>query len=119
MSLGTEQEAFSRDVVKLLLKAFELGFEIRIGECWRPQAMQDLYLAQGKSKTANSQHTKKLAIDLNLMIGGKLATREQTLELGRFWEALSSKNRWGGSWRGAVEAKRSSFIDAPHFERQG
>lgn len=38
--------------------------------------------------------------------------------LGDWWEALNPKNRWGGNWRGLVDAGKSHFIDCPHFERQ-
>jgi hypothetical protein len=118
MTLGEKQELFATHVAMLINKAQELGFGVRLGEVMRPIEMQELYVRTGRSKTMNSQHIKKLAIDLNLIVGGKLATRAQIEPLGKWWEALDSKNRWGGSWRGLVEAKKSSFVDAPHFERQ-
>lgn len=117
MALGAHQEAFARDVVLLINKAHEMFFTVRIGEVYRPQAMQDIYVAKGLSKTKNSQHTKKLAIDLNLFKEGRPATLEEIRQLGYWWQGLRPNNRWGGSWRGLVEAGKSSFIDAPHFER--
>ena len=119
MSLGQEQEIFSKHVALLINKAIDLGFGVRLGEVMRPIEMQQLYVKTGRSKTMNSMHIKKLAIDLNLIIDGKLATRAQIEPLGKWWESLDPKNRWGGSWRGLVESKKSSFVDAPHFERQG
>lgn len=113
------QHKFLQDVAQLLLKANDLGLVATAGEMWRPQEMQDIYLRTGRSKVKTSQHMKRLAVDLNIFVGGKLATREQIAPLGKWWEGLDPKNRWGGSWRGEVEAKRSSFIDAPHFERMG
>jgi len=118
MTLGQHQEAFTRDLVKLLNFCHVRGLEVRLGEVWRPQEMQDIYYASGRSKTKSSQHSKKLAADLNIVIAGKLATYEQMKPIGKFWESLGPLNRWGGSWRGLVEAGRSSFIDAPHFERK-
>jgi hypothetical protein len=117
MTLGQHQEAFARDLVKLLNFCHVRGLEVRMGELWRPQEMQDIYFKTGRSKTRVSQHSKKLAVDLNIVIAGKLATREQMLPVGRYWESLNPLNRWGGSWRGLVEAGKSSFVDAPHFER--
>lgn len=111
------QAIFLLDAAKLIAKATDLGFVATAGELWRPQEMQELYVKTGRSKTLESQHGKRLAIDLNLFWQGKLASREQIAPLGKWWESLSEKNRWGGSWRGQVEAKKSSFIDAPHFER--
>lgn len=120
MSLGTEQEAFVVDVVcQLIPKAWELGFAVRFGEVQRMMEMQEIYVKTGRSKTLDSQHLKKLAIDLVLLIDGKVATREQIKPLGDYWESLNPKNRWGGNWRGLVDSGKSKFVDAPHFERQG
>ena len=118
MSLGKEQELFTADVVLLLNKAKELGYQVRLGEVQRPLEMQQIYVNTGRSKTLNSMHIKKCAIDLILLRDGAVCTREQIKPLGDFWELLNMKNRWGGNWRGLVDSKKSSFVDAPHFERQ-
>lgn len=118
MSLGQEQEAFAKDAAKLILKAGEMGFGVRLGEALRTIEQQQLYFSSGRSKTLNSMHLKKLAIDLNLIVDGRLATAAEIAPLGKWWEALDPKNRWGGSWRGAVERGESSFVDSPHFERK-
>lgn len=107
MSLGEEQQLFTRDLVKLLSKAFELGYEVRMGEVLRPVEMQELYVKTGRSKTMNSQHLKKLAADLHFFKGNQGPLYPQ--ELGDYWESLSKVNRWGGNWK--------SFKDQPHFER--
>lgn len=118
MKLGEHQEIFARDVVKLLERAWAMGFAVRLGEVWRPIEMQQIYVKTGRSKTMKSQHLNKTAIDLNLLIDGKICTREQIKPLGDFWEGLDPLNRWGGNWRGLVDAGKSRFVDAPHFERQ-
>lgn len=107
MTLGQNQEKFSRDLVKLLQKAFELGYEVRIGEVQRPVEMQEIYIKQGRSKTMNSMHIKKCAADLHFILNGKLCYPK---ELGMFWESLSQENSWGGNWK--------TFKDQPHFERR-
>lgn len=112
------QHRFLQDAARLILKAADLGLVATAGELMRPQEMQELYVKTGRSKTMDSQHGKRLAIDLNIFVNGKLASREEIAPLGRWWETQNPKNRWGGSWRGLVELKKSSFIDAPHFERQ-
>lgn len=106
MTLGQEQEAFSRDFVKLLQKALELGYQLRIGEVERPVEMQKLYISTGRSKTMNSMHLKKCAADIHFMKEGTLCYPQ---ELGNFWESLSPQNQWGGNWK--------SFKDQPHFQR--
>lgn len=118
MSLGQEQEIFAKHAVMLIKQAWELGFAVRLGEVQRPIEMQEIYVRTGRSKTMNSMHIKKCAIDLILLRAGLICTHAQILPLGRFWEDLDVKNRWGGSWRGLIEAKKSTFVDAPHFERQ-
>jgi hypothetical protein len=108
MTLGQNQQAFARDLVKLLQQAFESGYEVRVGEVLRTPEQQALYMQTGRSKTMNSMHLKKCAADLHFFKDGQLCYPP---ELGKFWESLSpSINRWGGNFR--------SFKDEPHFERQ-
>jgi len=107
MTLGQHQEVFSSDLVKLLLKAFELGYKVRLGEVQRPVEMQELYIKTGRSKTMNSMHLKKCAADLHFIKDGTLCYPK---ELGDYWESLSKENQWGGNWK--------SFKDQPHFERR-
>lgn len=118
-TLGQNQEIFAGQVAQLINKAIEAGFGVRLGECMRTPEQQKLYFQSGFSKTMDSQHLKKLAIDLNLIVNGRLATADEIRTLGKWWEALDVNNRWGGSWRGQVESGASKFIDAPHFERMG
>lgn len=117
MGLRDEQMAFASDVILLLQEAQRLGYEVTLGEVYRPLEMQRIYFNTGRSKTMKSSHLDKLAIDLNLFFAGKLCTAEQVRPLGKWWESLNPRNRWGGSWRGLVEAGKSSFVDSPHFER--
>lgn len=105
-TLGQHQEAFARHVAFLLARAFELGYEVRIGEAQRAAEQQKIYVETRRSKTMNSMHLKKCAIDLHFTKDGALCYPK---ELGDFWESLDSLNQWGGNWR--------SFKDAPHFQR--
>lgn len=107
MTLGEHQQAFSRDLVKLMSKAFELGYEIRIGEVERTIEQQKIYVQTGRSKTMNSNHLKKCAADLHFVKAGQLCYPQ---ELGDYWETLDLINSWGGNWK--------SFKDKPHFERR-
>ena len=106
MTLGEHQEKFSEDLVKLLLKAFELGYKVRMGEVQRPVEMQELYIKTGRSKTMNSMHIKKCAADIHFLKDGQLCYPQV---LGDFWQSLDPINQWGGNWK--------SFKDQPHFER--
>lgn len=106
LSLGQHQEAFSRDIVKLMTKAHELGYGIRIGEVLRTPEQQTIYVKTGRSKTMNSMHLKKCAADLHFTQNGQLCYPES---LGRYWESLNALNQAGMFWK--------SFKDSPHFER--
>lgn len=110
MSLGKEQESFSRDLTQLLTWLFKNGYEVRMGEVERTKEQQAIYLRTGRSKTANSMHLKRLAADLFIFKDGKWLTSKADLQaVGEYWESLDPTNRWGGNFK--------SFTDTPHFER--
>ncbi len=109
MSLFAEQDAFTRDLFKLYSKAWEDGYAVSQREVQRTPEQQKLYMQQGRSQTMNSNHLRCTAADVYFMREGKLASRAYLEELGRYWESLHPKNKWGGFW---------GFKDEPHFERR-
>ena len=110
MSLVAEQAAFLHDVVKLLQFATTAGFVVTGGELWRSPEQQAIYVKAGRSKTMNSNHLSRLAIDLNFFKDGDLCYDTGVLRpVGNYWEGLDPKNRWGGNFK--------SLKDVPHFER--
>jgi len=111
MSLVVEQQAFLLDVCRLVAFATKQGFVVTGGELFRTPEQQEIYLKTGRSKTMNSLHLKRCAIDLNFFKDGKLVYDTTVLgPVGAYWESLSKKNSWGGNWK--------SFKDVPHFERR-
>lgn len=110
MSLISDQNLFLRDVAKLIQEIQRLGFEVSAGELWRTPEQQAIYLKEGKSKTSNSYHLKRLAIDLNFFKNDVVVEDHASLDpIGKYWESLDPKNKWGGFWK--------SPVDLPHFER--
>lgn len=114
MSLVPEQAAFLRDVCKLIQYASDHGFVVTGGELERKTEMQQIYMQTGRSKTMDSMHLQRCAIDLNFFReqNGTLKLTYDVAELaavGAYWESLDARNRWGGNW--------NSFKDVPHFER--
>lgn len=110
MSLSQEQAAFLLDACKLIEYATAQGWMVTGGELYRTPEQQAIYVNTGRSKTLNSNHLKRLAIDLNFFKDGKIIWDKATLApLGAFWESLNPKNRWGGNFK--------SLVDCPHFER--
>lgn len=113
------QMAFLQDVCKLLARIETLGYQVTLGEGWRTMDQQKIYVKTGRSKTLESEHLNRRAIDLNIFKDGRLCTRAEIKPIGDYWESLNPLNRWGGNWRGLVDAGKSKFIDTPHFERRG
>jgi hypothetical protein len=111
MSLSKEQAAFLLDVCKLVPFATSLGYTVTGGELHRTPEQQKIYVQTGRSKTMDSKHLKKLAIDLNFIKDDKLVYDIKELTpIGEYWQSLSPKNSAGMFWK--------SFKDVPHFERR-
>jgi hypothetical protein len=110
MSLSDEQATFLLDACKMIQYATEQGFKVTGGELFRTAEQQAIYVQTGRSKTLNSNHLKRLAIDLNFFKDGQIIWDKGILApLGVYWESLNPKNRWGGNFK--------SLVDCPHFER--
>lgn len=111
MSLLQEQFKFSKDLHSLVEFIYQNRCEISYGEVLRTVEQQKVYVQTGRSKTMNSNHLRKCAVDLNIFRNGTLLATKADLQLfGDFWESLDPKNSWGGNW--------NSFKDCPHFERR-
>lgn len=91
MRLGEKQELFSRLLPKLLNRAHEMGFKVRMGHIER---CKDCPVGR---KT--SLHKSRLAVDLHLFRDGKYLTEtEDHLLLGEYWESLHQLCSWGGNF---------------------
>ena len=101
-TLREKQSRFARMVARLIDAADSLGYEITLGEAWRPPETAKMYEEQGKG-IANSLHCDRLAIDINLFLGGAYLTETADhRQLGEFWESI------GGTWGGR-------FGDGNHY----
>ena len=107
MTLGQKQRLFAQLVGTLIAHAYTLGYELTFGEAWRSPETARAYAVQGKG-IANSLHTKRLAVDLNLFRDGVYLTRSADYAtLGAYWKGLHELARWGGDF--------SSRPDGNHF----
>jgi hypothetical protein len=96
MTLGDKQRLFSYHVAKLLLKAYDLGYEVTLGEAWRNPKVAEYYAKEGIG-ISKSLHISRLAIDLNLFKDGKyLKSTEAHRPLGEWWEQQDALCVWGG-----------------------
>jgi hypothetical protein len=95
-NLPTKQKAFSFMVAILILKAYELGYEVVLDE-------GTIVDKEHSRHMKNSLHHVCLAQDLALFKNKVYLTKTKDYtELGEFWESL------GGSWGGR-------FKDGNHF----
>ena len=102
-----KQSIFILNVAKLIAWAFEQGYELTVGEAYRTEEQQAIYLQNGKSKAQRSRHQDKLAIDLNLFIDGVYRTDKEAYKpLADYWKSLNVDNVAGYDWG----------WDANHFE---
>ena len=96
-TLRQKQNKFARMVVPLLQKAFELGFEVSLGDAYRDPRVHGTQGVKLSYSGGDSAHKWRLAIDLNLFKGGKYLTKSTDhKQLGEFWESLGGT--WGGRW---------------------
>lgn len=110
MGLSDKQWVFLQDISLLIQEAQRLGVKLTGGELQRTLFQQKEYIRTGKSKTMNSKHLSKTAIDFFFFIDGSIVWGAHPLvqELGDYWESLRPTNQWGGNWK--------SFVDRPHFQ---
>lgn len=108
MNRSAIQQIFAHNVAKLITKIFDCSYSCTLGEAFRTEEQANLYAAKGIG-IKNSQHCKRLAIDLNLFSpsGKYLTSTDQYETFGAFWETLHPLNRWGGHFQRA---------DGNHFE---
>jgi len=106
--LSESQFVFAKNVAKLINYIFECDYYCTLGEAWRTKEQAEIYHKAGRG-IINSQHCKRLAIDLNLFSpeGDYLTKTYDYVRFGNFWERLNPKNRWGGK-----------FNDGNHFEME-
>ncbi len=111
MRLSDHQWKFLQDICTLLGYCKYHNIKVTGGELFRTRYQQKEYIKIGKSKTMNSYHLKRLAIDLNFFIDGKLTYKKSKLEnIGLYWQGLDKHNIAGMFWK--------RHIDTNHFERR-
>lgn len=90
---------------ELIQLIYSKGFEASFGEAYRTPEQAALNAKNGIG-IANSLHTKRLAIDLNLFSNGAYLNRSDDYKLfGEAWEKMGYKygvqTRWGGRFKKA------------------
>ncbi len=99
MTLSDKQWIFLQNVAKLIDYAYASGYKLTGGELQRTAEQQEIYIRDGKSKTRDSMHLQRMAIDLNLFIDGKYRTDKEAYKpLAEYWKTLHPANEAGYDW---------------------
>lgn len=103
--LGDKQKLFTRLLPKLLMYAHKKGYEVTLGDAYRsPKVFGQIGIFKGYGHR-NSNHKRRLAIDLNLFKDGEyLDMSEDHRELAEYWKGLHPDCRSG-----------IDFNDANHY----
>jgi hypothetical protein len=109
MSLVEKQITFAINVSRLIQHINSSGYFCTLGEAFRTPEQAEIYAKQRKG-IKDSQHCKRLAIDLNLFSPDAeyLKDFKSYEKFGLYWESLDKRNRWGGLFK--------TLIDSNHFE---
>lgn len=117
MSLQKKQSVFTFNIHLLIEYAYKQGYELTFGEVFRTLEQQKIYFDSGRSKTMNSRHIQRLAVDFNIFKDGALINDPKIIQpLGNFWITLNTDNVWGGDWNRNNNLLDETFIDPYHFE---
>jgi len=122
MKTSEKQAKFAIMVANLILWINTLpGHFITMGEVYRTQEQQEIYIVNGYSRVGVSKHQHRMAFDVNLFVNGKyepgltLESREKFRLIGEKWEDMGG--RWGGRF-GTAKKDYDKKIgwDPGHFE---
>lgn len=101
MTLLEKQFLFSACVADLIRSLRMLKIEVTLGEAWRSPETCELYAKDGRG-IVNSNHTNRLAIDLNLFRGPDLSPITDYETAGAIWKRYSQPGMdcvWGGDFK--------------------
>jgi len=117
LSVRNKQSIFLKNVAKLILWAFDNGYELTGGELYRTAEQHAINVSKGLSKATRSKHMDRLAIDLNLFINGEFKTDTQSHKpLGAYWCSLHPLNRWGGDFNNDGNLTTNDAWDGNHYQ---
>lgn len=106
MSLNEKQSEFTACIAELITWAFDNGYPLILAEAFRTPEQAALN-AEAGSGISNSNHCKKLAVDMFRIKNGTITW--DLLEykpVGEKWLTIHTDARWGGNFKSK---------DAVHF----
>ena len=97
MTLGQRQRLFTQLISKLIVFAYDNGYELTFGDAYRDPRVHGDVGSKKSYSSANSLHKQRLAVDFNLFKNGVYLTATNDHKaLGEYWESLHPLCRWGG-----------------------
>ncbi len=109
MTLSQKQSEFAQDIAELIQFIDHSGYSCTFGDAYRDPRSHGEIGVKTAYGAADSLHKSRLAVDLNLFIGGVYQPLTASHEpFGAFWKGLHPDNRWGGDF---------SSPDGNHYER--
>jgi hypothetical protein len=110
MTLGETQRAFAKTVGEFVVWIFSQPLhEVTFGDAYRSPGQAAANAATGVG-IVNSLHCKRLAIDLNLFIGGQYQNDSRAYRaIGEKWKTMHPLARWGGDFVHTPDGNHFSF----------
>ena len=100
MTLNEKQAEFALHIAKLIVWAHGHGIPVMGAEWFRTPEQAEIYAKSGKG-IRNSNHCKKLALDMFALKDGKVTWDLAPYQiLGNKWKTMHDLSRWGGDFPG-------------------
>jgi len=101
MRLSEAQQEFAYHVGCLLIHIWARpNYTCSLGDAYRDPRVHGAVGEKKSYSSANSDHKKRLAIDINLFYDGQYqGDTEAHREFGEYWKALHPDNYWGGDFK--------------------
>ena len=97
MTEGQVQRKFTLMIAQLIEWAYANGYELTFGDAYRDPRLHGGFGITRGYGSANSQHKRRMAVDLNLFINGAyISDGSKYAPLGEYWESIGGA--WGGRW---------------------
>ncbi|HLG97121.1 MAG TPA: M15 family metallopeptidase [Bryobacteraceae bacterium] len=111
LTLIEKQHLFCQLAANLILEAIALGYQPRFGEAYRTPEQAELDAQKGTG-IKNSEHCKRLALDLILDKDGVWLTNSNDYKpLGEWWKQQHPLCRWGGDFQSNPDGNHFSLFD--------
>lgn len=93
MSMVDKQQRFALAIADLIQYAHDEGYPVTFGDAYRDPRLHGKIGEKLGYGNRNSCHKLRLAVDLNIIIGGKIAGSNAYNKLHDYWDTLGGAER--------------------------